>query len=326
MAEATPVIFTCTFYTSEADVRLACCLKFLGQCRAHELDVVVVDASPSEAIRAKMKEAHPKTYEATEDGGIVSVGVFHGQEHERFGILLKAVLASLKMLDKAIKGLVVMSAELEDMFNCFNNQKVPGLWEKKAYPCLKPLNSWFADFVKRVNFINDWLTEGPPTSFWVPSLFFPQGFMTAALQLYARDTRIAIDTLGFSTDVTKIPDGPDVTEDMMPQHGVLIHGLYFQGCGFDSENTVMCESNPRELFVLVPVIHLNPMVKKEIETKIKANNDFMCPLYKTSERRGTLSTTGHSTNFVLFFNLPNAEADSKHWIRRGVCLLCMLDD
>ena len=58
MAEA-PVIFTCTFYTSEADVRLACCLKFLGQCRAHELDVVVVDASPSEAIRAKMKEAHP---------------------------------------------------------------------------------------------------------------------------------------------------------------------------------------------------------------------------------------------------------------------------
>ena len=59
MAEATPVIFTCTFYTSEADVRLACCLKFLGQCRAHELDVVVVDASPSEAIRAKMKEAHP---------------------------------------------------------------------------------------------------------------------------------------------------------------------------------------------------------------------------------------------------------------------------
>ena len=58
MAEA-PVIFTCTIYKSEADVRLACCLKFLGQCRAHELDVVVVDASPSEAIRAKMKEAHP---------------------------------------------------------------------------------------------------------------------------------------------------------------------------------------------------------------------------------------------------------------------------
>ena len=43
MAEA-PVIFTCTFYTSEADVRLACCLKFLGQCRAHGPDGRAIEA------------------------------------------------------------------------------------------------------------------------------------------------------------------------------------------------------------------------------------------------------------------------------------------
>ena len=90
----------------------------------------------------KEKEAHELTYAKTEEGGIISLGVFHSQEFVRFAVLLKAVLSSLKMLDKAIKGLVVMSAELEEMFNCFNIQKVPGLWEKKAYPCLKPLNSW----------------------------------------------------------------------------------------------------------------------------------------------------------------------------------------
>ena len=45
------------------------------------------------------------------------------------------------MLDKAVKGLVVMSAELEAMFNAFNLQEVPGLWVKMAYPCLKPLNA-----------------------------------------------------------------------------------------------------------------------------------------------------------------------------------------
>jgi dynein heavy chain len=272
----------------------------------------------------RTKEAHEKTYEQTPEGGIVSIGVFHSQEYERFEILLKGVLSSLKTLDKAIKGLVVMSAELEDMFNGFNAQKVPGLWVKRAYPCLKPLNSWFADFILRIEDINTWLVNGPPLSFWVPCYFFPQGFMTACLQVYARHTQIAIDTLGFSTDCTSMADVSLVVE--APETGVYIHGLFLQGCGFDFSKAKLAESQPRQLFKACPVVHLRPMEKGLLEEEKKANNDYPCPLYKTSERRGTLSTTGHSTNFVLYFNMPNAMDDANHWVRRGVCLLCMLDD
>lgn len=81
--------------------------------------------------------------------------------------------SSLTNLIKAIEGTVVMSMELESMFNYFMNNKVPLLWEKVGYLSLKPLNSWVNDLILRVEFIADWLYNGNPKSYWLPSFFFP---------------------------------------------------------------------------------------------------------------------------------------------------------
>ena len=43
----------------------------------------------------------------------------------------------------------------------------------------------------------------------------------------------------------------------------------------------------------------------------------MCPLYKVVSRSGTLSTTGHSTNFVMYIELPTSEIEDQ-WVRSGV--------
>jgi dynein heavy chain len=53
----------------------------------------------------------------------------------------------LSDLQKAIKGTVVMSIQLENMFLSFLDKKVPEIWENAAYPSLKPLASWVNDFI-----------------------------------------------------------------------------------------------------------------------------------------------------------------------------------
>lgn len=92
-------------------------------------------------------KAHPNTFAVAENGQPLSLGVFVGQEIDRFAKLYVAMKNSLDLLDRAIAGTVVMSQDLEDMSVRFLNNKVPLGWEKVGYPSLKPLSSWVDDLI-----------------------------------------------------------------------------------------------------------------------------------------------------------------------------------
>lgn len=97
--------------------------------------------------------------------------------------------------------------------------------------------------------------------------------------------------------------------------------MFFQGAKWDYSKKCVEDSSVGVPIVEFPVIWLEPALEEEINNE-KA---FACPLYKTSVRAGELSTTGHSTNFVLYLQL-NSEVPQDYWIRRGAALLCMTDD
>ena len=81
------------------------------------------------------------------------------------------------------------------------------------------------------------------------------------------------------------------------------------------------ESESKILFTKCPHMWLRPTHT----SKLSNYKHYRCPVYKTSARRGVLSTTGHSTNFVMWIRLPT-DMEEHHWVKRGVALLTQLDD
>jgi dynein heavy chain len=239
------------------------------------------------------------------------------QELLRFNNVIVLIRSSLKQLRDAVRGVVVMSSELERTSISFLNGAIPAMWASKCYPSLKPLASFFDDFMRRLTFLQTWITEGTPVVYWISGFYFTQSFLTGTLQNFARKHRRAIDTLSWSFEVRR--EEPSALE--RPSDGSYVDGLFLDGAAWDLTDNVLAEQKPKVLFVPMRVIWLKPCPTEDLSV---GPTDYLCPIYKTSARRGTLSTTGHSTNFVMDIVLPSPRP-SAHWILRGVACLTQLD-
>lgn len=144
---------------------------------------------------------HADLFVAAEYGLIPSLSTVLLQEIERFNRLLSVMARSLLDLSKAIKGEIVMSQDLDEMYFSVLNSQVPPNWKKVAYPSLKPLASWIKDLRDRVDFMRLWLTYGNPSCYWLSGFYFPQAFITGTLQTYSRRYKVPIDHVAFSFNV-----------------------------------------------------------------------------------------------------------------------------
>ena len=162
------------------------------------------------------------------------------QELVRFNRLIAVVHSSLANFSKALKGQVVMSADLEALGSAMYDGKLPALWANQSYPSLKPLGSYVAELRERLAMLQGWIDHGAPSPFWITGFFFTHAFLTGVLQNYARRHKVPIDTVVFQYQC--MPEG-DYTKP--PDDGAYVTGMYIEGARWDYASMQLAESEPK---------------------------------------------------------------------------------
>ena len=235
------------------------------------------------------------------------------QELSRYNILLVLLRSSLEELEKGIKGLVLISPELEAVLGSLFENKVPKSWSF-AYFSLKPLATWMRDLTERYAFLSNWAAKSAPHVFWIGAFTYPTGFTTSLLQRYSRRGGApSIDKLEF--DFIPIPKQvKDVTEPS--KDGSYITGLYLEGAKWNFEKMCLQEPDVMELTVLMPIIQFKP-----IQKRVKPpQNVYECPCYYYPIRQGTVD----KDSFMLKIDLKLGEQPPDFWVKRGTALVMSL--
>ncbi|KAM6459278.1 dynein axonemal heavy chain 14 [Liasis olivaceus] len=299
------------------------------------------------------------------------------QEIDHCNNLLYIIIKSLHELQQGLKGEIIFTSRLEELYNSILKGKVADLWEKHSFKTNKSLGSWIDDLIIQVNFFAVWADriitfmqsrfndlmilqrqskipfqigenpdfhdsyQGHPSFFWLPGFFFPHGFLIAVCQNYARVNKIPVDSLTFTHEVLPLIQDKDLScsrkesilnkafmESSWYGPGIKVYGLYIDGACWNPSTQALDETELHRRFYPLPDIQFLPQKITFCPSHPYEEERLLlyeCPLYKTSQRSGTLSSTGASTNFITVVNLPSLVTPS-HWILRGVALLCQLDD
>ena len=257
-------------------------------------------------------------------GGLsIPLNIFLYQEIQRLEIVIQVVCKTLKELQHAVRGEVVMTPEILDAINAIYDAKVPHSWVYRTggdeFSWIgSTLGVWFAGLLDRNRQICSWLKHGRPNSFWLTGFFNPQGFLTSMRQEVTRQhhaDKWALDDVVFHTEVSDF-ERPDQVRQP-PKEGVFIHGLLLDGASWDRQEGSLAESSPKILFSPLPLLYVTAITKAQKKSRsgdFGPYGGYECPCYKYPTR-----TDKH---LIFTVTISSREHKPSHWTLRGVALLC----
>eukprot|EP01028_Stygiella_incarcerata_P003513 TRINITY_DN1708_c0_g1_i1.p1 TRINITY_DN1708_c0_g1~~TRINITY_DN1708_c0_g1_i1.p1 ORF type:complete len:4499 (-),score=1316.34 TRINITY_DN1708_c0_g1_i1:2775-16271(-) len=270
-----------------------------GETREEKAKQVIEDVLKELPERFDMEDMYARVEERTPYVSVVL------QECDRMNILLSEIRSSLQNLEKGLLGELTISESMDRLLNSLFNDLIPETWNAVAYPSTKPLGMWFADLLRRVTQLADWSADlNLPKTVWISGLFNPMTFLTAIMQTTSRKNDMPIDQMCLQTEVTK-----KFAEDIgsAPREGAYIHGMFLEGCRWDTASGSLRDSYLKQLHPVVPVMFVRAIHIDKRDTK----GMYECPVYKTPMRGPTYVTT-----------MLLRTSDKPHkWVLAGVALL-----
>eukprot|EP00931_Biecheleriopsis_adriatica_P101533 TRINITY_DN7664_c0_g1_i1.p1 TRINITY_DN7664_c0_g1~~TRINITY_DN7664_c0_g1_i1.p1 ORF type:complete len:4295 (+),score=1011.97 TRINITY_DN7664_c0_g1_i1:399-12887(+) len=239
------------------------------------------------------------------------------QESDRLNLLTVTIRNSLIELELGISGALNITEGMEALSLSLQINKVNDTWQKLAYPSMKHLAAWFADLLSRAKQLVAWTNEksGVLKSVWISGLFNPMAFLTAVMQVTAREKMLPLDYMTNRATFLNIQDPLDVSAP--PATGVHIHGLFLEGASWEegkgNDEGYITDSKMKELHPEMPVANIFSVHIEHMSWE----NMYQCPVFITPERGAT---------FVTKVNVRmDPDDDAKRWILAGAALV-MSDD
>jgi len=235
------------------------------------------------------------------------------QECEYMNALIGAIVGSLAEIELAFKGELTMTEKMEALMGAIFLNQIPAPWAKIAYPSTRGLGSWLDNLKQRLDQLNLW-KEDPtkiPNVTFINRLFNPQSFLTAIMQVYAREKQQELNKLAVQTDVLKKVYWE---ADLPPcKEGAYVFGFQIEGCRWDNALGQLEESYPKRPFSVMPVVNCRAAQIEAGGGAKKDQNVYNCPVYKTETRGNT---------YVFTAQLKTKQPPAK-WTLAGVA--CIFD-
>ena len=215
---------------------------------------------------------------------------------------------TLSDLQRAFKGEIGMSDELDALGGSLFNGFIPGGWKKLMPNTEKPLGSWMTHFLDRYRQYDTWIKEGEPAVIWLSGLHIPESYLTALVQTTCRMLNWPLDKSTQSTKVTPHTEVKQVGAKL--ESGTYVRGLYLEGAGWDHEHSCLKRQEPKVLVVPLPILQVIPIEA----SKVKLHGVFVTPVYVTQSRRNAMGVG------LVFEASLDTDMHTSLWVLQGVAL------